>query len=85
MDKCGFCEDGALHKQTLPYHYEPWGDKTYRFEDVPAEICDVCGEIYFDADVSEAMDDALVSAEEAKKNRRFAKVPILDLPMLSPA
>jgi len=75
---CSFCEGGALHSEILPHYDQLWGDETYRFENVPALVCNVCGEIYFEANVDQAMDKALAAAQ-ASKPERYARVPLLDL------
>ena len=77
MDECGYC-GGSLHPKSLPYYDQEWEGKTYRFENVPALICAACGGVFFEAAVDQAMDDVLIRMPEPK---RFAKVPILDLPV----
>jgi YgiT-type zinc finger domain-containing protein len=74
-DPCDFC-GGQLHPQTLKRVDYPRGDETYRFENVPAYVCDSCGEIYFDAVVSQAMNRAVSSNPQPK---RFDQVPVLEL------
>lgn len=76
MTVCSFC-GGSLHPRTLPHYDYPWGDKTYRFEHVPALVCAACGEIFFEAPVSRAM-NRMVS--ESPQPKRFARVPILEFP-----
>ena len=60
MNQCSHC-GGSLHAKTLPYHDQLWGDETYRFENVPALACAACGEVFFEAHVSQAMDRVLQS------------------------
>jgi YgiT-type zinc finger domain-containing protein len=74
-DLCDFC-GGQLQAKTLRYYDYPWGDKTYRFENVPAHVCASCGEIYFDAAVSQAMNKAVASDSVPK---RYDQVPVLEL------
>lgn len=77
MDECSLC-GGSLHLQTLPYYDQHWKGETYRFENVPALVCVACGEVYFEASVSQAMDKELTSNPKPK---RFVQVPVLTLPV----
>ena len=79
MDECTYC-GGSLHPETLPYYDQPWCGKTYRFENVPALVCADCGEVFFEAVVSQAMDKVLTGTPKPK---RFVQVPILELPLPS--
>ena len=74
-DPCDFC-GGQLQPQTLPYYDEQWQGKHYRFANVPAYVCAQCGEIYFDAAVSQAMEEILTSNPQPK---RFEQVPVWEL------
>ncbi len=74
-DRCNFC-GGEVHPKTLRRFDYPWGEESYRFENVPAYVCDSCGEIYFDAAVSQAMNKAVINNTTPK---RFDQVPVLDL------
>jgi len=78
MDECGFC-GGSLRAKTLPHYDYNWGDKTYRFENVPALVCAVCGEVFFEAPVSQAMNKVVSGNPEPK---RFERVPVVELPLL---
>ncbi len=75
MDECTLC-GGSLHPKTLPYYDQQWGEKTYRFENVPALVCAACSEVYFEAHVSQAMDTALTGDPQPE---RFDQVPVLAL------
>ena len=75
MDECIYC-GGSLHPKTLPHYDYPWGAETYRFERVPALVCAACGEIFFEAPVSQAM-NKMVSTNPTPK--RFDQIPVLDL------
>lgn len=74
-DLCDFC-GGSLQPKILLYYDYPWGDKAYRFENVPAHVCASCGEIYFGAAVSQAMNKAVASGSVPK---RYDQVPVLEL------
>ena len=75
-DLCDFC-GGRLRAKTLLHLDYPWGDETYRFDNVPAYVCAQCGEIHFDAAVSQAMNKAVADNPQPK---RFDRVPVLELP-----
>ena len=75
--ECGYC-GGSLHSKTLPYYDLVWEEETYRFENVPALVCAACDEVFFEASVDQAMDKAL---EHLDKPKRFAQIPILELPV----
>ena len=77
MNQCSHC-GGSVHAKTLPHYDQLWGDQTYRFENVPALVCAACGEVFFEAHVSQAMDRVL---EGEPTPRRFAQLPVLDLPL----
>ena len=77
LDECDFC-GGSLHPKALPYYDQHWHGKTYRFENVPALVCAACGEVYFEAAISQAMDKVLTSNPQPKG---FVQVPIVELPL----
>ncbi len=76
LDECAFC-GGSLHPKTLSHYDYNWGDKTYRFEGVPALVCAACGEAFFAAPVSQAMNQ-VVSGDPQPK--RFEQLPVLSMP-----
>ena len=45
MKTCYFCKGEVVKKKIQ--HVHQWGEKIVLFEDVPAEVCQQCGEIYF--------------------------------------
>jgi len=75
LGQCSYC-GGSLHPKILSYYDQIWGDETYRFENVPALVCAACGEIFFTAEVDQAMDRALQGHPEPK---RFVQVPVVEL------
>ena len=77
LQTCIFC-GGGVRPKNLSYHDEQWHGNTYRFENVPALVCSQCGEIYFEAAVSQAMDKALTGNPQPKS---FAQIPIAELPL----
>ena len=86
MKICSSCGSDKIHSKILPYFDQPWGEKSYRLENVPALVCDDCDEIYFEAAVDRAMDEALIAIEKASlEPKRFDKVPVFEIPSLTPA
>ena len=73
--KCHFCGGEVLEKRiTIDYR---WGDKLMAIiENVPAGVCQVCGEQYFKAEVVKEM-ERIATSEETPK--RMLQVPIREL------
>jgi len=69
--KCIICKQGETHpgKATVPLAR---GESTIIFKDVPADVCENCGEYYLSESVTKKL---LERAEEAVKNG--AEVEIL--------
>lgn len=53
-----------------------WGEHVYIFEDVPAEVCSQCGEVYFAPDVLDVMDE--IATNEIEPQHTMA-VPVYSL------
>ncbi len=73
--KCPLC-NGKFRKQIIT-HEEWWEDSLYVFKDVPALVCDNCGDISFTDEVSEAMDRLIQSKEEPTEY--LTNVPVFSL------
>jgi YgiT-type zinc finger domain len=73
--KCHFCGGQVLEKRiTIDYR---WGDKLMAIiENVPAGVCQVCGEQYFKAEVVKEM-ERIATSEETPK--RMLQVPLKEL------
>jgi len=75
--KCAIC--GGIQKEEIT-KLELWVDgKLIVIEDVPAKVCENCGEKYFSAKVSKQIDALLESAVEAK---RKLEVPVFSFKTL---
>ena len=59
--QCPICSAGTLQEGATTLTME-WGEATIVFKDVPADVCDTCGEAFIDEDVSK---DAYEQAEAA--------------------
>lgn len=55
MKQCNFCENTSLTQKTTDYIYRH-GEHFMLFKNVPAEICDYCGERYYEAKVLKAIE-----------------------------
>jgi YgiT-type zinc finger domain-containing protein len=64
MHPCYFCKGRVVNK--IATHVHTWEGKIFLFEDVPADVCQPCGETYFSPDVLEAMDKIATSDMEPK-------------------
>lgn len=53
MEKCYICEKGKLVKKKE--EFKLYGESLGKFD---AEVCDRCGEVFFDENVSDEIDDA---------------------------
>lgn len=75
MKTCYFCKGNLVEKRIRHVHH--WGDDIVVFENVRAEVCQQCGEVYFAPDVLEMMDKATL--EKAKPHKTLS-VPVFSLP-----
>ena len=71
MKKCYFCKGNIVKKKIS--HVHQWGEKIIIFEDIPAEVCEQCGEVYFSPDAIEIMDKA---TREISKIKKRVEVPV---------
>ena len=73
--KCHFCGGEVLEKRiTIDYR---WGDKLMAIiENVPAGVCQICGEQYFKAEVVKEMERIASSGGTPK---RMLQVPLREL------
>jgi YgiT-type zinc finger domain-containing protein len=62
---CDFC-GGTLHPKTVNTEFWVKGDLVL-IEDVPAEVCQVCGEKYFSAETHSGIERLLKSKPKAEK------------------
>lgn len=68
--KCVICKQGETHpgKVTVPLHR---GEATVIFKDVPADVCENCGEYFLSEEVTEQL---MQRAEEAVKKGAEVKI-----------
>lgn len=70
---CYFC-GGEVREQVIEIEFR-WKGNLYLIEGVPTGICQQCGEKYFTAEVSKAIDR---SVEEGHVKRRV-EIPVLEI------
>ena len=70
---CYFC-GGQVVEKIIELDFR-WQGKLYILEGVPVGVCQQCGEKYFTAKVSQAIDQAIKSG----KVKRLAQVPVMEL------
>lgn len=73
--KCYFCSGKVVEKRiTVDYR---WGEELVAvLKNVPAGVCQVCGEQYFKAEIIKEMEKTVQSEEEAKE---VIHVPVREL------
>ena len=71
MKECYFCK-GKIEKRNITVDYR-WDKNLYIIKDVPALVCENCGEKYFDSEVSREMEQVVIN-EKNKINT--IRVPV---------
>ncbi len=71
VTRCYLCGGKTEHREVTAENW--WGDELTLVEHVPAWVCQQCGEAYFDADTSRALDRLRRSQPEAT---RTVTVPV---------
>lgn len=75
MTKCYLCE-GKLKKQNVNI-VRYWGKELIALNDVPALVCEQCGERYFDAKISAKIDQRMKDALKNKASIDKIAVPVM--------
>ncbi len=68
---CYFCGGTPVAKIVTAENW--WGEDLALVEEVPAWVCDTCGEVYFDAETNQQLDDLRRSPPP---KRRVVQVPV---------
>ena len=68
------CQESDLKKTIISYDYRSQ-DGLIVIENVPAWICEVCGEVSFEADVVQTLNEIV----DAGNPVRFDSIPVFDL------
>ena len=72
--KCPVCDEPMVAKRIR--HMQTWEDRAVVFENVPAELCPRCGEVFFTGSVADRVNQVLWSMGPAT---RTIEVPVYDL------
>ena len=75
MSRCYFCGGRTLPRKVTAENW--WGDTLTLVEDVPALVCEDCGEQYFEAETCKRL-DGLRAAPPVP--RRTLEVPVYAFP-----
>ena len=70
---CAVCA-GKLKSTTIT-HEERRGDQLYLFQNVPAQVCEACGEIWVDELVLQEIDRLIENGQPVRKQ----ETPVFDL------
>lgn len=74
MKTCYFYKGRVIKARVR--HVHRWQERIVVFEDVPADVCQQCGESYFDPNVLEAIDRITLGDTEPKATM---SVPVFSL------
>lgn len=72
MRTCYFCQKGILEDRCVTVDFR-WGKELTIIEEVPAKVCNECGERYYSADTSRKMEKMATQ----KKAHRVIEVPLI--------
>ena len=73
-DTCYFCRRGVLEDRHVTVDFR-WGDKLVIIQNVPARVCNECGERYYAAAVVRQMEQL---AKDGRKEKEL-RVPVVTL------
>ena len=74
MERCYFCRGQVVPKRVR--HIHEWGERVLIFNDVPAEVCQQCGEVYFGPDALQMMDKVTLGQSQAAS---YVSVPVFSM------
>lgn len=75
MKKCYFC-NGDIEKKSVDFEFW-WESDLVVFKDVPAMVCQQCGEKYFHSKVSKKMKELAQKAVRKEIRYRDLTVPLI--------
>jgi YgiT-type zinc finger domain-containing protein len=75
VSRCYLCGGKTVHRLVTAENW--WGDKPALVEDVPAWVCEDCGEAYFEAETCRTLDRL---REAPPETRRTFEVPVYAFP-----
>jgi YgiT-type zinc finger domain-containing protein len=74
LKKCALCNGKVVNKFVTAENW--WADSLTLIENVPAFVCESCGEQYFDAKTSIILDQ--IRSTDRLKAKRFITVPVYE-------
>jgi YgiT-type zinc finger domain-containing protein len=72
MQTCYFCNKGILEDRCVTVDFR-WGKKLTIIEEVPAKVCNECGERYYSAATSRKMEEMATQ----KQANQVVEVPLV--------
>lgn len=78
MKTCYFCTTGVLKSQKIDI-IRHWGKEIVALNNVPALVCQQCGEKYFTAQTSHKIDQRIQDVLNAKSSFKQMTVPVASL------
>jgi YgiT-type zinc finger domain-containing protein len=76
MNRCYFCQ-GTVKSERIT-HIHRWKGQVIILEDVPADVCQQCGEVYFAPNVLQAM-DRIAEHKQQEEPKKQLLVPVYSL------
>lgn len=76
MHSCYFCIKGKIKKEKVDI-IRYWGKEPIALNDVPALVCQRCGERYFEAKVSQQIEERILDVLERKSSVEKIDVPVV--------
>jgi len=73
-ETCYFCSRGTLEEKHVTVDFR-WGEQLVIIENVPANVCNECGERYYAAKIVRQMEQI---AKERRKEREI-RVPVVEM------
>ena len=80
LKTCLFCK-GYVELKKIS-HLHKWGNEYYLFENVQAEVCSQCGEVFFLPDTLKLMDEYV---REKKSSKKTICIPVIKMPDMAVA
>ncbi|MEK6529023.1 MAG: YgiT-type zinc finger protein [Nitrospirota bacterium] len=74
MKTCPFCK-GDIENRKIN-HMHKWGSEFYLFENIRAEVCRQCGEVFFFPDTLKLIDNYVV---EKKTSQKTICIPVIEM------
>ena len=77
LKTCNFCK-GDIEMRRIN-HMHKWGNEYYLFENVQAEVCSQCGEVFFLPDTLKRIDKYVTGKKTTKKTINVPVIKMSDI------